>query len=74
MAMASKAEFRDTPCICEFAVDNSAAGSRLYQLEITERLYADRKFLNRSTVFVANMERLRLLRTGKNIEERGPKT
>ena len=72
--MASKAEFRDTPCICEFAVDNSAAGGRLYQPEIPERIYPDRKFLNRSTVVVANTERLRLLRTGRNLEERGPKT
>jgi hypothetical protein len=72
--MASKAEFRDAPCICEFAVDNSAAGSRLYQLEMPERLHPDRKFLNRPTVVVAKRERFRMLRTSGNIEERGPKT
>jgi hypothetical protein len=68
--MESKAEFRDTPCICELAVGNNTAGKSLYQLEIPERLYLDRKFLNPSIVVVMNMEHLRLLRTGRNEDPR----
>ena len=74
MAKDSKSEFRDTPCICDLAVGNSAAGKRSYQLEIPEILYPDRKILNRSIAVVANTEHLRLLRTERNLEERGPKT